>query len=84
MLTDIHSRVMRQKKSSNGHEHGFVFQIYLFYLFEIQQTYLHTNEKTKYSEHKIVCLKINKHAAWHYRALNLIKSRLLHANRYRH
>ena len=54
------------------------------YLFEIQQTYLHTNEKTKYSEHKIVGLKINKHAAWHYRVLNLIKSRLLYATRYRH
>ena len=53
--------------------------IYLFSLFEIQQTYLHTQTHTKYSEHKIVGLNINKHAAWHCRALNLIKSRLLHA-----
>ena len=60
------------------------FIYFIFYLFEIQQTYLHTNEKAKYSEHKIVGLKINKHAAWHYMALNLIKSRLLHATRYRH
>ena len=61
-----------------------VYFIYLFiYLFEIQQTYLHTNTK-KYSEHKIVSLNINKHAARHCRALNLIKSRLLYATGYRH
>ena len=53
--------------------------IYLFILFEIQQKYLKKN-----SEHKIVGLNINKHAARHCRALNLIKSRLLHATGWRH
>ena len=40
--------------------------------------------KKKYSEHKIVGLKISKHAAWHCRDLNLIKSRLLYATVWRH
>ena len=59
-----------------------LFSYIICALYEIQQTYLHT--KKKYSEHKIVGLNINKHAAWHCRALKLIKSRLLHATGYRH
>ena len=62
---------------------SFVLFIYLFYLKFSRHIYIQ-KQKTKYSEHKIVGLNINKHAAWHCRALNLIKSRWLHATGYRH
>ena len=55
--------------------------IYLF-IYSKFSRYIYIQKK--YSEHKIVGLKINKHAACHCRALNLIKSRLLHATGYRH
>ena len=67
--------------NSNGLMQNVNNRIY-FFLFEIQQTYLKKNQQ--YSEHKLVDLKINKHAPWHCSALNLIKSRLLHATGSRH
>ena len=44
--------------------------------------YLKFSKHVYNSEQKTV--QINKHAAWHYRALNLIKSRWLQATGYRH
>ena len=56
---------------SNG---SFTLAFYLF-------IYLKFSKHVSNSEHKIVGLKINKYAAWHCRALNLVKKPLITCHR---
>ena len=62
--------------STYQHSIGRHMQMYFIHFFISNSA---DDKLKKNSEYIIVGQKINEHAAWHCRAFNLIKSRLLHA-----